>query len=111
MQTLLLDSASKANPNTIWWLKGDGCDIVPGVCESVDLKWSGDIDLNTGELQVAYQAYRSRLTLISEIGLKTRQARSIVVEDLRKVHQQLLDDKDFATRGKVIALGIVNFHI
>ena len=99
MQTLLLDSASKANPHAIWWIKGDGCDVVPSICESVNLKWSGDIDLNTGELQASYQAYRGRLRFIAEIGLKTRQERCIIVEDLKKVHQQLVDEKDFAIRG------------
>lgn len=101
MQTLLLNSASKANPHANWWIKGDGADIVPGICESEDLKWSGDVNLNTGELQAFYQAYRSRLKFISEIGLKTRQERCIVVEDLKKVRQQLVDEKDFATRGMV----------
>lgn len=99
LQTLLLDSAVKANPHAIWWIKGDGCDVVPGVCESVDVKWSGDVDLNTGELQKSYQAYRTELEFISEIGLKSRQARCTVVEDLKKVHHQLLTDKDFTIEG------------
>ena len=101
MQTLLLDSASKANPHAIWWIKGDGCDVVPGICESVTLKWSGDIDLNTGELQASYKEYRARLRFIAEIGLKTRQERCIVMEDLKKVRQQLVDEKDFAIQGMV----------
>ena len=74
-QTLLLDSA---NPNATWWIKGDACDLVPGLFESVDIKWSGDVDLNDGKLQQAYRAYKSKLEFVSEIGLKTRQERCIV---------------------------------
>ena len=83
----ILDSAVKASPHATWWIKGDGCDIVPGICESVQLKWSGDVDLNTGELKKAYQLYRSRLDFISGIGLKDRQEKSVLLEDLKEVHQ------------------------
>ena len=68
---------------------------------SLSLKWSGDIDLNTGELQASYKAYRARLRFIAEIGLKTRQEKCIIMEDLKKVRQQLVDEKDFAIRGMV----------
>ena len=45
----MLDSAaSVGGPNTWWWLKGDGCDLVSGLKESVRLEWSGDVDFNTG---------------------------------------------------------------
>ena len=71
------------------------------VCESVTLKLSGDIDLNTGELQASYKEYRARLRFIAEIGLKTRQERCIVMEDLKKVRQQFVDKKDFAIQGVV----------
>ena len=56
----MLDAALRSNPNAQWWLKGDGCDIVAGVGESVRLEWSGDKDLDTGELAKTYAAYRSR---------------------------------------------------
>ena len=71
------------------------------VSRSVILKWSGDIDLNTGELQASYKEYRVRLRLIAEIGLKIRQERCIIMEDLKKVCQQLVDEKDFAIQGMV----------
>ena len=41
------------------------------------------------------------MRFIAEIGLKTRQERCIVMEDLKKVRQQLVDEKDFAIRGMV----------
>ena len=63
MQTL--HSVSKANPHSIWYIKGDGCDV-PSICESMDLKWSGDIDINTGERQASYQAYRGSLLKLAQ---------------------------------------------
>ena len=99
MQTML-DYASKGNPHAIWWIKDEGCDV-PDLYESVTLKWSGNIDLNTGELQAFYKEYRARLRFIAEIGLKTRQGRCIVMEDLKKVRQQLADEKDFAIQGSI----------
>ncbi len=32
----MLDEAHKANCDTSWWLKMDGCDLVEGFGESVD---------------------------------------------------------------------------
>ena len=72
---------------------------MPGLCESVQLKWSGDVDLNNGELQQSYQVYRSRPDFVSGVGLGCRQGRAAIEEDLRKIHRQLLCDKQFATQG------------
>ena len=55
-------SALKSNPEAIWWLKGDGADIVPGLHESVHRQWYGDADLDDGALQEMYQA---QLNLLS----------------------------------------------
>lgn len=99
---MLLDSAVKANPGATWWIKGDGCDIIPGICESVQMIWSGDVDLNDGKVQEAYHLYRAKLEFISEIGLKGRQAKGTILEDLNKLHQQLLSDKDFAIKGAIL---------
>lgn len=99
-QTLLLDAAAKANPHTTWWIKGDGCDVVPGLCESVQLKWSGDVDLNDGSLKDSYQQYRRKLDFSAGIGLTTRLGRN-TIEDLAVVHQQLLSDKEFVIEGNL----------
>ena len=37
--------------------------------------WSGDVDLNDGGLQEAYQHYRAKLEFVSKIGLKGRQTK------------------------------------
>ena len=46
LQINVLDEASATHPSSYWWIKGDGCDIVKGISESVSGKWSGDVDLN-----------------------------------------------------------------
>ena len=91
----------KSNPHALWWIKGDGRDIVPGLCESVQLKWSWDVDLNTGELQQSYKTYivKMRFKFVSEIGLTSRQGRNMIMEDLKKLHAQLVTDKDFSISG------------
>ena len=72
---LLLDAAAKANPGAYWWIRGDGCDLEKGLCESVAGLWSGDIDLNNGSLQRSFDEYKSKLSFISQIGLGSRQGK------------------------------------
>ena len=76
--------------------------LVPGLCESVQRKWSGDVDLNDGELQAAYQSYLHRLEFVSGLGLGSRRERNTIVADLENIHQQLLHDKDFACKGNLL---------
>lgn len=95
----MLDSAAKAKPNATWWIKGDACDVVPGLCESVQLKWSGDVDLNDGKLEQSYNLYNSRLRMISTLGLGTRRERHHLDNDLSTVHHELQKDKDFIVKG------------
>ena len=83
---LLLDSAAKKNPNATRCIKGDGCDIVPGLCKSVNMVWSSDVDLNDGELQKAYQHYRAHLEFIFGIGLKARQTKDSIRQDLEVLY-------------------------
>ena len=67
----MLESAARCSTvNTWWWVKGDGCDLVSGLQESVRMNWSGDVDLNTGELQAQYHAYRELIDFISLLGLE-----------------------------------------
>ena len=88
----MLETAHRSNPNCNWWLKGDGCDLVAGLGESIRLEWSGNVDLNTGSLQQLYQSYRSLLNLVASL---TPDA----VEDLRKCHGILLEEKEFLVKS------------
>lgn len=65
VQSVVLNEACLAHPDSWWWLKADGCDIISGLKESAKLEWSGDIDLNDGKLQEQYQAYREHLAFLS----------------------------------------------
>ena len=68
MQTIVLDEAAQA-PDSWWWLKTDGCDIVKGLKESTKLQWSGDVDLNDGSLQEQYETYGKHLEFVKKLGL------------------------------------------
>ena len=48
LQLAVLDEAARSHPEVWWWVKGDGCDVTSGLQESVDHKWSGDVDLGNG---------------------------------------------------------------
>ena len=49
VQAHVLDEAKK-EPDTWWWIKADGCDIVPGVAASTQGVWSGNVDMNDGRV-------------------------------------------------------------
>ena len=65
-----------------WWIKADGCDIVSGLHESVQLEWSGDVDLNDKVVQERYRKYISRLQVIDHLGKSS-------LEDTRTALQAL----------------------
>ena len=51
--------------------KADGCDVVPGLHESVRGEWSEDVDLNDGELQRAYTIYHTNYRVVSKLKATT----------------------------------------
>ena len=87
----------------LWWIKGDACDVIPGLCESMQLKWSGDVDLSDGN-EHNYQQYKSRLKMVSTLGLGKRRVRPMFKNDLSTMHQHLLKDKDFIVKFRPISL-------
>ena len=62
-------------------------------------KWSGDVDLNSGDLQRSYEQYKSKLAITSGVGLGCRQGRAIVKDDLGTILTQLQSDKPFIVDG------------
>ena len=95
---LVLDAAAKGSPGVYWWIKGDGCDLIEGLGESVSgpVMWT-----YTGDLQRAYDKYKSKLELISGIGLVSRQGRATILDDLNKVYSELRNGKEFIIKGRV----------
>ena len=61
IQVSVLDEAKQAHPNDQWWLKADGCDLVEALGESVHHIWSGDEDLNDGEVARQHSQYMHQL--------------------------------------------------
>lgn len=69
IQSAVLDEASWLNPNSWWWIKGDGTDIKEGLSESMRMTWNGDVDLNDNKLQQAYNQYKQELDFIAGWGM------------------------------------------
>ena len=97
MQMSVLQEAAQTHPNTWWWLKADGCDLMSGIMESRSLKWNGDVNLNDGKLQEQYRVYRQQLEFVNSIGLGGRRR---TPKDLQDVSKELQDDLDFIHTGK-----------
>lgn len=96
----VLQEAVKAHPDEWWWLKADGCDIVGGLKESVDHKWSGDVDLNDGKLAILHSEYMARRKFITGVGVDERRERLALLSDLQKIKTDLKDDITFFSSSK-----------
>ena len=60
-----------------------GCvDVVKGLCESTAGHWSGDVDLNDGQLQLLFQKYKRQLQWINSIGLNERRDYKTIQDNL-----------------------------
>ena len=64
LKTHVLDEEAKHHPNSWWWVKADGCDLISGLAESTRGVWSGDVDHNDA-LNKQYQEYNFLLSRIS----------------------------------------------
>lgn len=42
---MLDEIVANSPPNSSWWIKGDACDVVSGLGESVKGVWTGDVEL------------------------------------------------------------------
>ena len=92
----MLDAAASAHPNSWFWVKADGVDVVAGLGESLRLQWSGDVDLNDGELSKQYQLYRSRLAFVG--ALTSTSIR--LLDNLEKLHGELATDLVHIVKSK-----------
>lgn len=95
----MLDEASTTHPHSYWWIKGDGCDVVKGISESVSGIWSGDIDLNDGKLQLQFDKYQQRLKFVENIGLPPCHKQEQICQDLIQVDHEITVDISFITKG------------
>ena len=100
-QTHVLKKASESDPDTWWWIKGDGVDVVKGLKESIRGEWSGDADQNDGYLNNLYQEYQSRLKATACIGLGDHCS---VELDLNTSLQEISADLTFIHSGLQIRI-------
>ena len=104
MQVTTLKDAHKLHPTANWWIKGDGCDVVSGLEESVRLEWHGDIDFGTGELQAMYKTYRKRLKCIDTLKCNLRESRVKILQFLNLEQEQVGADNLFVREGKYLCI-------
>lgn len=96
-----LNEACKVHPNAKWWIKGDGCDVVSGLEESMQLEWHGDVDFGTGDLQSKYKSYRNRLRSIDILknNIHSENGKIKILGFLSKEEQRVIVDLTFITSG------------
>ena len=92
----MLDEAKKNNPDAWWWIKADGCDIVPGIAESTRGVWSGDVDVNDGGVDKQKTLYKTRLSLIENLCITNRES---LMQSLHSHFKDLQNDKEFLHSG------------
>ena len=92
-----MDAAVSAHPNSWWWVKADGVDVVAGLGESLRLQWTGDVDLTDGELPKQYQLYRSRLAFVGAL----TSTLTHLLNDLEKLHGELATDLVYIDKSMV----------
>ena len=100
LKVSVLDEAAKAHPNTWWWIKADGADLVSGLCESVKGIWSGDVDLADGGLQKSFADHQERIVSIYNLGQNCRANPLEIAEDLSMVEQEIIQDTIFVSSSK-----------
>lgn len=62
--------------------------MVKGIWESTTGKWSGDVDMNDGQLQQLYQSYHQQLQWYDGIGQSSQATPEIIEQDLRVALQK-----------------------
>ena len=92
MQGSVLDEAAKVHPNSWWWIKADGCDLVTGLVESVRGEWSGDVNLHQEVLESLRRKYQERIEFTNGIGVGTTTA---IYRDVQETKQCVIEDINF----------------
>lgn len=97
-----MDEACRLHPKTRQWIKADGCDVVGGLKESVQLEWNGDVDLGTGELQQMYRTYQDRLKRVKSVtrNIFVPAERYYLIQTLKQERDELKKDLTFIDQYK-----------
>ena len=100
MQIAVLDEAASVHPNSWWWIKADGYDLVKGLTESVSGEWSGDVNLYPEVLEKLFEEYKERLRFLNGLGLQDRANSAVLQSDITTVKEQIINDIKFITNGR-----------
>ena len=99
-QTSVLDEAASVHPNSWWWIKADGCDLMKGLTESVSGEWSGDVNILPDALEKLFKEYKERLRFLNGLGLEDRANSVVFQSDIITVKEQIVSDIKFITTGR-----------
>lgn len=99
IQVEALKTAKRHNPNGLWWIKADACDMRAGVMESMWHELSGDVELGDGQLQALHQQYMELLDFVKGSGLNRRKPSAEIVKDLTQLMTTFQNDVEFLEDG------------
>ena len=94
---MAIEKAARSDPESSWWIKGDGVDIVKGLVRGI---WSGDVDLADGKRETMIKKYQDRQKWIGGLGLNERCTCEVVKEDLSCLLRYLCMDLDFIYQSR-----------
>ena len=96
----ILKKAATEHPGGDWWIKADSCDLTPGLMESVERKWRGDVDLNDGEVNKLYQNYKERQNICLRFGLKEPRSIHMINFQADNIRNEIIKpDMTFISKG------------
>ena len=98
LQCNVLDEAARIHPDSWWWIKADGCDLVSGISESTNGQWSGDVNTDEDVLKELYEKYQKKLEFVRNIGIEDRS----LIDCIDVIKQQVVDDIKFITTSEMI---------
>ena len=93
----MLDEAARHHPDSWWWLKADGCDVITELSKSTRGVWSGDVDWNDGALQDQFKLYKDRLSRVTDIKLSNDRER--LLRQLAAIAHELQEDLVYLHTG------------
>ena len=98
-QVATIKLAASQLPNSRWWIKSDGCDVVSGLMESTRNVWNGDVDYGDGFVQEQHSEYLKRLKFVDDLSSCDW---TVLGSKLQTLYLQLIKDGKFVSSGDPI---------
>ena len=96
-----MDEAARVHPQSWWWVKADGCDLVSGLSESVRGQWNGAVDLNDNSLQQQFKAYQYELEFVKKIVGQGRTGIASITQDMELLKHKLTAKVQFVSDSEL----------